>query len=158
MNAISPGQIEIDPIEIDPRPCERCGLKIYDHHMIDDGNGPQHFCISQLYERVAAGKVKSPTRPFWLGWNHGIDFALNHAAELEISEIMSTIMVEPEAVPSVIPQRTPEPYRTLQVTVDAFWFVARNHDDVYLAAWLKRHPADAAFLIRLWEAKNARKP
>jgi len=156
MNAISP---ELHPIEIDPRDCEVCGLKIHDHHMIDDGDGQQHFCISEVYERIAAGKARgaATARPFYLGWNSGIDFALHHVAGEEISEIMSTIMVEPEAVPSVIPKLTPEPYRTLQVTIDAFWFVALNHDDVYLAAWLKRHPADAAFLIRLWEAKNARK-
>jgi hypothetical protein len=41
MNAISP---ELDPIEIDPRPCGSCGLTIDQHRMVDTGEGPEFFC------------------------------------------------------------------------------------------------------------------
>ena len=33
------------PIEIDPRPCEFCGLTIDQHRMIDTGEGPEFYCI-----------------------------------------------------------------------------------------------------------------
>jgi hypothetical protein len=54
------------------------------------------------------------------------------------------------------PAPASRPYATAQSTVDAFFYVARNHDDAYLAAWLERHPADEAFLLSLWEAKNGK--
>jgi hypothetical protein len=142
-----------DMIEMDPRPCEICGLKIDDHHMIDDGDGPQHFCISELYERVAAGKVKNATRPFWLGWNYGIDFSLNHVAEEEISIIMANIMVEPDNAPSIIPP-PPAPYRTPQATVDAFKYLVRLNDPERLKAWLADRPQDAPTLLKLLESKR----
>jgi hypothetical protein len=44
MTAISPEQIEIEPIAIDSRPCELCGLTIDRHDMEDDGDGPLFFC------------------------------------------------------------------------------------------------------------------
>jgi hypothetical protein len=45
-------------------------------------------------------------------------------------------------------------YRTPQSVVDAFLYVARNHDPEYLARWLADHPRDIATLNKLWEAKN----
>jgi hypothetical protein len=44
MNAVSPEQLELDPISIDPRPCELCGLTIDRHEMVDDGEGPIFYC------------------------------------------------------------------------------------------------------------------
>ena len=44
-------------------------------------------------------------------------------------------------------------YRTPQATVDAFFFVVRNHDIDYLAHWLMEHPLDALQLKKLWEAQ-----
>ena len=32
------------PIEIEPRPCGRCGLTVDRHEMDDDGDGPLFFC------------------------------------------------------------------------------------------------------------------
>jgi hypothetical protein len=49
---------------------------------------------------------------------------------------------------------TPGPYRTPQVTVDAFWHVTRLDDPDYLARWLARHPADGSHLFKLWKAKR----
>jgi hypothetical protein len=39
-----PAAFEPDPFEIDPRPCELCGLTIDRHEMIDHGEGPEHYC------------------------------------------------------------------------------------------------------------------
>jgi hypothetical protein len=125
------------PIEIDPRPCEHCGLTIDRHNMVDDGDGPEFFCRDGD-DIVRRWELADPRD----SWRHtGEKPPLAHVRNSDVG-----------AKPA-----RPEPYRTAQSTIDAFWHVVRNHDDVYLAAWLKRHPADAAFLIRLWEAKNARK-
>jgi hypothetical protein len=54
MNApfsIAPGEIierEPEPIEIDPRPCQLCGLTIDRHEMVDDGEGPEFFCTGEI--------------------------------------------------------------------------------------------------------------
>jgi AAA domain len=40
----SPIEPEPDPIEIDPRSCDRCGLTIDLHHRVDEGEGPEFFC------------------------------------------------------------------------------------------------------------------
>jgi hypothetical protein len=116
MNAISP---ELDPIEIDPRPCELCGLTIDRHEMVDDGEGPVFFCTGEI----------------------------DDAAQPEIAEPRDR---RPE------PQRRPEPYWPAESTVQAFWYVARNHDADYLARWLADQPADAPYLLKIWERKNAR--
>jgi hypothetical protein len=36
---------EPEPLEIDPRPCELCGLTVDRHEMVDDGDGPIFFCV-----------------------------------------------------------------------------------------------------------------
>jgi hypothetical protein len=59
-------------------------------------------------------------------------------------------------LPPVEPPAKANPYRTPQSTIDAFLYVARNHDADYLARWLEKHPQDAAALIKLWEAKNGK--
>jgi len=51
---------------------------------------------------------------------------------------------------------TAAPYRTPQSVIDAFLYVARNHDSEYLARWLADHPRDIANLNKVWEAKNGR--
>src|ERR1700752_3108188 len=39
---------EPDPIELDPRPCDYCGLTIAQHPRVHDGDGPVFYC--QLIE------------------------------------------------------------------------------------------------------------
>jgi hypothetical protein len=56
--------------------------------------------------------------------------------------------------PSEEPRRRAEPYRPPESTVQAFWYVTRNHDADYLAAWLAKHPADRPHLFRIWKAKR----
>jgi hypothetical protein len=72
-----------------------------------------------------------------------------------------TFSVEPE-IPTATPVTvdrppTPKPvkpsYRTPQATVDAFWYVVRNHDEAYLTRWLTEHAKDTRYLQKLWEAK-----
>ena len=58
--------------------------------------------------------------------------------------------------PADKPEKANATYRTPQSVIDAFLYVARNHDAEYLARWLKDHPRDIATLNKLWEAKNGR--
>jgi hypothetical protein len=135
MSAQDTAEVELDPIEIDPRDCELCGRTIDQHQRIDRDDGPEFYCYADD-DIVRLWELADP-RDRW-------------------RQDGST--PPPEAVRNSIQEWPPKrSYRTAQSVVDAFWFVVSNHDDFYLAAWLKRHPADAAFLIRLWEAKNARK-
>src|SRR5258708_14093902 len=46
-----PGQIELDPLEIDSR-CELCGCTIAFHVMVDDGSGPIFYCPDDLETQI----------------------------------------------------------------------------------------------------------
>ena len=132
MNAISSGQLEIDP-----RPCQKCGLTIDRHDMVDDGEGPLFFCAD-----LSPDEMTIPE--------------LEHRAELirqlEVAAILARLEW-PAFVPP--PPRQPEPYRPAQSTVDAFWYVAGLDDADYLKRWLAEHPRDVETLQKLWEAKHA---
>ena len=139
MNAMSPGQFELDPIELDPRPCELCGLTIDRHHMVDDGEGPQFFC-----DNLSPDEMTLPE--------------LERRAELRRQEDIAAILaswIEPVDAPSVIPaDREPPPYRPAQSTVDAFRLVVAAGDVGHLKAWLGDRPKDAPFLLDLLESKT----
>ena len=124
----APGEtIEPEPIEIDPRPCQLCGLTVDRHIMVDDGDGPIFFCADQ-------GDQIGEDPPPWFE-----------------AAVLQPEMAEPRHPE---PRRRPEPYRPPQSTVDAFWYVTRNHDADYLAVWLDKHPADRPHLFRIWKAKR----
>jgi hypothetical protein len=128
MNAISPGQIEPDPLEIDPRPRELCGRAIDQHERIDHGEGPEFYCYPDD-DLVKLWELADPRDR----WRH-----------------------TGEAPPKVleIPRARLEPYRTPDSTIDAFKYVASLGDADRLARWLADHPADKAELFKLWKAKR----
>jgi hypothetical protein len=141
MNAIViPADLEPAPIELDPRPCELCGLTIDRHDMVDHGEGPEFYCAD-----VSPDDMTLPE--------------LERRAELRRQEEAAAIFARLEAMddPSKrLPLRTePEPYRPAQSTIDAFWYVASLDDPDYLTRWLAQHPRDVAALQKLWEAKHA---
>jgi hypothetical protein len=130
-------ELEPDPIEIDSRPCSLCGCTIDFHEMVDDGDGPIFYCPDDLETQIhlaAADLVKqwelADPRDRW-----------RHTGE------------QPPK-PSDIPNARPEPYRTPQSTIDAFFFVASQGDADCLKAWLLNHPKDAPHLHKLWKAKR----
>jgi hypothetical protein len=61
-----------------------------------------------------------------------------------------------EAILSHVDEDEPKKreYRTPQSTVDAFWYVARNHDADCLARWLRDRPQDAGYLRKLLAEKS----
>jgi hypothetical protein len=133
MNAIT---AEPDPIEIDPRPCEFCGLTIDRHDMVDHGEGPEFYCAD-----VSPDDMTLPE--------------LERRAELRRQEEVAAIFARLEAMddPSKRPRRPLAPraesYRTPQSTIDAFRYVVRLGDADYLGDWLDRHPLDASYLVKL---------
>ena len=136
MIAINPAVLEPDPIEIDPRPCELCGLQIDCHEMIDNGEGPIFYCPdleTQIYldaaDLVKQWELADPRD----AWRH---------------------TGEPPPKASAIPNARPEPYRTPDSVIDAFWYVVGLNDPDRLKAWLLNHPKDAPHLHKLWKAKR----
>jgi hypothetical protein len=120
---------EPEPIEVDPRPC-MCGCTIDQHFRIDTPEGPEFYCAGDAPSDIVRQWEMADPRDRW-----------RHTGE-------------PAPKPSAEPRRRPEPYRPAESTVQAFWFVARNHDADYLAAWLDKHPADRPHLFRIWKAKR----
>jgi hypothetical protein len=120
------------PIEIDPRPCELCGLTIDQHRMVDTGEGPEFFCEEMP-----------------------LDYAADIVRRWELADPRDRWRHTGEAPPkaSAPPQPSPRPYRTPQTTIDAFWYVVSLCDPERLKAWLRDHPQDSAFLLKLLEAK-----
>ncbi|WP_213740948.1 AAA family ATPase [Bradyrhizobium sp. dw_411] len=57
MNLASPVERELDPVEVDPRPCGRCGLTIDKHIRIDTPEGPEFDCDPRELEMFASAKI-----------------------------------------------------------------------------------------------------
>jgi hypothetical protein len=137
MNAIRPSRIEFDPLEIDPRPCELCGLTIDRHEMIDHGDGPEFFCADVLPDDMTLPELERRAELI---------------RQVEVAAIVARMdaMNGPYQCP---PPREPEPYRPAASTVDAFWYVVSLRDPERFKAWLADRPKDAPFLLKLLETK-----
>jgi hypothetical protein len=171
MNAIL--RFELDPIAIDPRPCEFCGLPLEQHVTIDGREGPEHFCPDPCLD---CGLTLD--RHECVVTDAGPEFRclalpeLERRAELRRQEEIAAMVErmeradprdrwkhtgEPPPPPEVrngpMPAATPKPYRTPQATVDAFWYVVGLDDLERLAKWLDDHPRDKPTLLKLLESK-----
>jgi hypothetical protein len=136
MNAIIPDCFELDPIEIDPRHCDLCGCTIDRHERIDGDEGPLFFCLppdemdlDELERRVELIR------------------------QVEVAAIFARLEAMDDPSKRLPPTREPEPYRTPEATVNAFWFVASLRDPERLRAWLLARPKDAPTLLKLLESK-----
>jgi hypothetical protein len=139
--SISPDDLEPDPIEIDPRPCELCGLTIDRHTMVDAGDGPEFFCRDLSPDDMTLDE-------------------LERRAELRWQEEGAAILARWEAEDAKRPSAAPVPaskesHHTAQATIDAFLFVVRLGDADHLSRWLADHPLDAPHLLKIWERKYA---
>jgi hypothetical protein len=133
MNAPFVADREPSPVEIEPRPCEWCGLTIDRHYMVDNGEGPEFFCDTSAADLLRQWEIDDP-RDRWR-WT-GEDPPPAH--------VRNSTRPTPAAR-----------YSTPQATVDAFWHVA-THEPATLKAWLARHPDDAPTLHKIWKAKRCR--
>jgi hypothetical protein len=145
------------PLEVDPRPCELCGLTIDRHHLVDGGGGPEFFCFesSPLVDRLLAAKYADTNgKPFALGFNAGIEYALKKiAVHDDIAAILAGMAVTDDAPPVAPADCEPPRYRTPQATIDAFKYLVALGDAERLARWLRDHSRDAPFLQKLLEAQ-----
>jgi hypothetical protein len=126
--------IDLDLLEIDPRPCELCGLTIDRHECVDDGEGPEFYCYPDD-DIVRLWDLADPRD----AWRHTGEAPPPASARNS----------------DITPPRTSAPahYRTPEATQQAFWFVVGLCDPARLKAWLHDHPRDARHLLKLLEGK-----
>jgi hypothetical protein len=131
------------PIAIDPRACEWCGLTIDRHRMVDDGDGPEFFCLD-----LSPDELTLPE--------------LERRAELRRQEDIAAIIARWEAMDEDIARRkpvtaprAPEPYRRAASTIDAFFYLVATNDAPRVRAWLADRPKDMPYLLDLLESKTA---
>jgi hypothetical protein len=131
--SISPGR-ETDLLAIDPRPCELCGLTIDRHEMVDDGEGPEFFCVDFLPDEMTLPE-------------------LERRDVLRFREEVAAMIARMDAMgrPDILRPREPEPYRPAESTANAFRLVAAAGDVGRLKAWLADRPKDAPLLLALLE-------
>lgn len=144
MNAVSPLLIEIDP-----RPCERCGLTIDRHQMVDNGDGPEFFCVDVPVEDLTLDELE---RRAELRRQEEIA-AMLHRWEMDDPRDRWRRTDEPRPATHSAPVQRRAPYAPPQSTVDAFLYVAGLDDVARLKSWLADHPKDAPILLELLEAK-----
>jgi len=122
------------PIEIDPRPCGLCGLTIDQHECIDEGDGPEFFCMPD--DHIVMRWEMSDPRDAW-----------RHTGEAP-----PPAHVRNGPLQAARPQSA-RPYRPAQSTIEEFFSVAGLEDPRRLAAWLLDHPLDAPHLHKIWKQK-----
>jgi hypothetical protein len=131
------------PLAIDPRPCEWCGLTVDRHRMVDNGDGPEFFCLD-----LCSDELTPPE--------------LERRAELRRQEDIAAIIARWEAMDEDIaraaraqPPRAPEPYRPAASSIEAFRFLLATDDAPRVRAWLADRPRDTPYLLDLLESKTA---
>jgi hypothetical protein len=144
MNAIViPADLEPAAIEIDPRPCELCGLTVDRHDMVDHGDGPEFYCADLSPDEMTLDE-------------------LERRAELRRQEEVAAILARWEAMDEALDRAThpaparakPEPYRPAQSTVDAFRYLTAADDVGRIREWLADRPKDAPHLLALLEGQD----
>jgi hypothetical protein len=124
------------PLEIDPRPCDWCGLTIDRHVMVDDGDGPEHHCPDLSPDEMTLDE-------------------LERRSELRRQEEVAAIFARLEAMddPSkrLPPRYEPKPYRPARSTVAAFRYLAAAGDVERIKVWLADRAMDAPYLLSLLE-------
>ena len=134
MNIAASHTLEPEPIEIDPRPCGLCGRTIDQHECVDTGEGPEFFCYPDD-DIVTRWELADPRD----AWRHTGEPP--PPASVRNSDI------------SARPADKPQPYRTPQSVVDAFFYMLKTKDAAGIAEWLAAHPQDERYLQKIWEQK-----
>jgi hypothetical protein len=139
MNAIIPDCFELNPLEIDPRPCELCGLTIDRHEQVDTAEGPEFFCADLSPDEMTLDE-------------------LERRAELRRQEEAAAIFARLEAMddPSkrLPPRAEPEAYHPAQSTVAAVQYLTAAGDVGRIREWLADRPKDAPHLLALLEGQD----
>jgi hypothetical protein len=150
MNAVSP--IELDPLEIEPRPCGLCGCTIDRHERIDGDEGPLFFCLPpdemDLDELERRGELIRQVEA--AAMVERMECADPRDRWRHTGEPPPTIEVRNAPIEAA-QRRAPEPYRPAQSTVTAFRLLIKTGDAARARAWLADRPKDAPYLLLLLE-------
>jgi hypothetical protein len=151
MNIAVADTLEPEPIAIDPRPCGLCGLAIDRHEMVDDGEGPEHYCpepddltldeMERRAELVREIEVAASVRGMELN-DHRDAWRHTGEAPPPASVRNSDIAAKPASAPR---------YSTPKSTIDAFRYLIKAGDVERIKGWLTDRPADAPYLLSLLE-------
>src|SRR5207248_7342383 len=94
--------VEPSPLELDPRPCELCGLTIDRHEMVDDGEGPIFYCPDLPPDEMTLDELERRAELI---------------RQIEIAEIMARMdAMDLVAAPEPVRPVAKQPYRTPQAT------------------------------------------
>jgi hypothetical protein len=143
------------PIAIDPRACEWCGLLIDRHLLVDNGDGPEFFCLDLCPDEMTLPELE---RRAELRFEEEV-VAMVERMERADSRDRWRHTAEPPPPDSVrngpsiqAPPREPAPYRPARSTGDEFAYLVATGDVGRLTAWLADHPKDAPLLLALLES------
>src|SRR5260370_17933097 len=101
---VLPCELGPDPLEMDPRPCEWCGLTIDRHRRVDTAVGPEFFCEDLEIQ------IHLDAAPLVRRW------------ELADSRDAWRHTGEPPPKARDVPKVPPDPYRTPHTTIYPFFF------------------------------------
>lgn len=141
MTPDAPDMLELIPLEIDPRPCEHCGLKIDRHRCVDADEGPEFVCLP-------ADEMDTDELELRAELTRQLEVA-EIVRDMELSDPRDRWRHTGELPPNVVelrPSSRRKP-RVPQSTIDAFKYVVSLDDAEYLAKWLKDHADVAADLL-----------
>lgn len=128
-------EIAPDPINLDPRPCELCGLTIGRHDIVDHGDGPEFYCADVLPDDMTLDELEC-------------------RAELRRQEDVAAILARIDAMDRPLNAPAPrarKPYGPAASTAAAFQYLVTIGDLERLKAWLAARPKDTPFLLAMLE-------
>ncbi|MET4319312.1 hypothetical protein [Bradyrhizobium sp. RT5a] len=146
MNAVTPL-----PVEIDPRPCELCGLTIDRHQMIDEGEGPEFFCIDVPVDELTLDELARRDELRRLE----ACAAMVRDWEMDDPRDSWRWTGAPRPVPQATRRRARAHHQPPASIITAFLNVVRLDQPDTLSKWIADHPAEAPQLLSLYEAKHA---
>jgi hypothetical protein len=136
--SIAPGRPDPTLLEIDPRPCELCGLTVDRHEMVDDEDGPIFYCVDLDLDELTLEE-------------------LERRAELRRQEDIAAIIAWMDATDSpaeILPIGKPPVHRPAVSTIAAFRYLVAMGDVAHLKGWLGDRPKDAPLLLALLESPS----
>jgi hypothetical protein len=144
MMSDAPDPLELAPIEIDPRPCEHCGLTIDRHRRVDAGEGPEFFCLDPLPEDLDVDELE---RRDELRRLEEVAAIVRRWELADVRDRWKHTGEQPPAIVDAPPVLRKKP-RVPRSTADAFKHVAALGDPDRLARWLRDHSDVAADLLK----------
>jgi hypothetical protein len=127
--------VDPSPIELEPRPCDLCGLTVDRHDMVDDGEGPVFYCADLSPDEMTIDELERRAELI---------------RQIEVAAIFARLEAADDPSKRLPLAPRAEPYRPAS-TVDAFRFLIKTGDAARARVWLADRPKDAPYLLLLLE-------